>query len=29
MEVKRYTKEKIADVLRFEQDLRREEDFWG
>lgn len=29
MEVKRYTKEKIADVLRFEQDLRGEEDFWG
>lgn len=29
MEIKRYTKEKIADVLRFEQDLRREEDFWG
>lgn len=29
MEVKQYTKEKIPDVLRFEQDLRKEEDFWG
>ena len=29
MEIKRYTKELIPDVLRFEQDLRAEEAFWG
>lgn len=29
MEIKRYTAERIPDVLRFEQDLRAEEDFWG
>lgn len=29
MEVKQYTKEKIPDVLRFEQNLRKEEDFWS
>lgn len=29
MEIKRYTKERIADVLSFEKRLRAEEDFWG
>ena len=29
MEIKRYTKERIPDVLRFERDLRTEENFWG
>lgn len=29
MEIKRYTKERIEDVLAFERQLRREEDFWG
>lgn len=29
MEIKQYTKERIPDVLRFERDLRAEEDFWG
>lgn len=29
MEIKRYTKERIADCLQFERDLRVEEDFWG
>ena len=28
-EIKRYTKDKIDDVIQFEKDLRREEDFWG
>lgn len=27
--IERYTKERISDVLRFEKDLRSEEDFWG
>lgn len=27
--VKRYTKDKIPDVLDFENRLREEEDFWG
>lgn len=26
--IRRYTKDKIPDVIRFEQDLRKEEDFW-
>lgn len=29
MEIKKYTKERIPDVLQFERDLRTEEDFWG
>lgn len=29
MEIKKYTKERISDVLQFEQDLRKEEHFWG
>lgn len=29
MEIERYTKERIQDVLQFEKDLRAEEDFWG
>ena len=29
MEIRRYTKECIPDVLQFERDLRGEEDFWG
>ena len=29
VEIKRYTKEKIPDVLDFEKRLRQEEDFWG
>lgn len=29
MEIKRYTKQRIPDVLQFEKDLRAEEDFWG
>ena len=29
MEIKHYTKDRISDVLRFERDLRCEEDFWG
>ena len=29
MEIRRYTKERIPDVLQFERDLRGEEDFWG
>lgn len=29
MKIERYTKERIPDVLRFEKDLRAEEDFWG
>lgn len=27
--IEKYTKERIVDVLRFERDLRSEEDFWG
>ena len=29
LEVKKYTKDKIPDVLDFENRLREEEDFWG
>lgn len=29
MEIKRYTKERIPDVLQFEHGLRAEETFWG
>lgn len=29
MEIKQYTSERIPDVLRFERDLRAEENFWG
>ncbi len=29
MEIKHYTKERIHDVIQFEKELRREEDFWG
>lgn len=29
MEIRQYTKELIPDVLRFERDLRSEENFWG
>lgn len=29
MEIKRYTKTEIDDVIQFELQLRREEDFWG
>lgn len=29
MEIKRYTKDRIPDVLQFEKDLRAEEDFYG
>lgn len=29
MEIKRYTKERIQDVLTFERKLRKEEDTWG
>lgn len=29
MEIKPYTKERIPDVLAFERELRREEDFWN
>lgn len=29
MEIKRYTKERICDVLRFEENLRKEEPGWG
>ncbi len=29
MEIKRYIKDCIPDVLQFERDLRAEEDFWG
>ena len=29
MEMKRYTKTEIDDVIQFELQLRREEDFWG
>ena len=27
--IKRYTKDKIDDVIQFELDLRKEENFWG
>ncbi len=29
IEIKRYTKELIDDAVKFEIDLRKEEDFWG
>ena len=29
MEIKPYIKERIPDVLAFERELRREEDFWN
>ena len=29
MEIKKYTKELIPEVLQFERDLRSEENFWG
>ena len=29
MEIIRYTKERVPDVLQFERDLRAEENFWG
>ena len=29
IEIKQYTKDLIPDVLNFESDLRKEEDFWG
>ncbi len=29
IEILPYTEERIGDVLRFEADLRKEEDFWG
>lgn len=29
MEIRKYTADKIQDVLQFERDLRKEEDFWG
>lgn len=29
MEIKKYTKERIPEVLQFERDLRTEESFWG
>lgn len=29
MEIKIYTKDRIPDAVRFEQGLRKEEDFWG
>ena len=29
IEIRQYTKDLIPDVLRFERDLRAEEDFWG
>ena len=29
LEIKRYTKDRIPDVLDFERRLREEEDFWG
>ena len=29
LEVKRYTKDRIPDVVEFEKRLREEEDFWG
>ena len=29
IEIKEFTKGRIDDVIAFEHDLRREEDFWG
>lgn len=29
MEIRKYTADRIPDVLQFESDLRKEEDFWG
>ena len=29
MEIRKYTADRIPDVLQFERDLRKEEDFWG
>lgn len=29
MEILEYTKDRIPDVLEFERNLRKEEDFWG
>ena len=29
LEIREYTRERIPDVVRFEQRLREEEDFWG
>ncbi|MBR2811438.1 MAG: GNAT family N-acetyltransferase [Solobacterium sp.] len=29
MEIREYTEERIQDVIAFERQLRREEDFWG
>lgn len=29
MKIKHYTKDRIPDVLRFERDLRTEENIWG
>ncbi len=29
MEIREYTYERIKDVIAFEQELRRQEDFWG
>ena len=29
IEIRPYTAERIEDVLQFESDLRKEEDFWG
>ena len=29
IEIKEFTKDRIDDVIAFEHDLRREEDFWG
>lgn len=29
MEIRKYTKERIPEVLQFERDLRAEEDFWS
>lgn len=29
MEIRKYTVDRIPDVLQFERDLRKEEDFWG
>ncbi len=29
LEIRRYTKERISDVIEFEQQLRQQEDFWG
>lgn len=29
IEIKRFTEDRIEDVLQFERDLRLEEDFWG